>query len=128
MVCKFTKGVGVKNFKEFLNIYLCVFPIDFRKGVYSLSSSIEESFGQSPFKGNSLFIFTNKNRKKIRSIYWDKTGFAYWGKTLEKEKFPWPKKLTQHKLEITTEQLEWILKGTDPWKIKKHQELNYKIL
>ncbi len=118
----------MKNFSEFINIHLCVNPVDFRKGVYSLSCCIEEFFEKSPFDGSCLFLFTNKNRKKIRSIYWDKTGFSYWGKTLEKEKFPWPKNLSERKIEITKEQLDWILRGINPWKTKFHKELKYKII
>ncbi|HFK4418720.1 TPA: IS66 family insertion sequence element accessory protein TnpB [Vibrio parahaemolyticus] len=26
----------------------------------------------------ALFLFTNKQRDKIKVLYWDKTGFALW--------------------------------------------------
>ncbi|MBS9834889.1 IS66 family insertion sequence element accessory protein TnpB [Vibrio alginolyticus] len=36
-----------------------------------------------------MFLFTNKQRDKIKVLYWDKTGFALWYKRLEKAKYKW---------------------------------------
>ena len=117
----------MKGIKEFTSIQLCVSPIDFRKGIFSLAAAIENSFDEKPFSG-SLFLFTNKSRKNIRAIYWDKTGFAMWTKVLEKDKFPWPKKSESKKIILTQEQVKFILSGIDPWKIKSHKELQYSIV
>ena len=117
----------MKGFKEFSSIQLCINPVDFRKGLYSLACAVQNEFDESAFSG-SLFLFTNKNKKNIRAIYWDKTGFAMWCKALEKNVFPWPKKSEKKKVILTQEQLSWILKGVDPWKIKPHEELHYSII
>ncbi|MBF4217850.1 IS66 family insertion sequence element accessory protein TnpB, partial [Vibrio anguillarum] len=45
------------------------------------------------------FLFTNKQRDKVKVLYWDKTGFALWYKRLEKAKFKWP---TQEKKQVYT--------------------------
>ena len=74
----------MKGFKEFEFIQLCVNPIDFRKGLYRLASAIESEFEESSFSGG-LFLFTNRTRKNIRAIYWDKTVFAMWSKSLKKK-------------------------------------------
>ncbi|MEZ9813803.1 IS66 family insertion sequence element accessory protein TnpB [Vibrio splendidus] len=34
--------------------------------------------------GGALFLFTDKQRDKIKVLYWDKTGVAFWYKHLEK--------------------------------------------
>ena len=112
----------MKGYKEFSNIQLCVNPIDFRKGIYSLASSIEDQFLEKPLLGG-LFLFTNKSKKNIRAIYCDKTGFAMWSKSLEKNTFPWPKKINHQKFTLTHDQFQWLLSGIDPWKLKPHEEI-----
>jgi len=117
----------MKSYKEFTSIQLCVNPVDFRKGLFSLASSIESSFDQKPLAG-SLFLFTNKNRKNIKAIYWDRTGFAMWLKALEAKTFPWPKKVEDKTFALTHDQFNWLLSGIDPWKLKPHEELHYEIM
>ncbi len=117
----------MKGFKEFEFIQLYVTPIDFRKGLYSLASAIESEFEESSFSGG-LFLFTNRTRKNIRAIYWDKTGFAMWHKALEKNTFPWPKKNPMKKITLSHEQMSWLLNGINPWKMKPHEEIHCTIL
>lgn len=73
-------------------------------------------------------MFTNRNKKSIRLLYWDKTGFAMWMKTLEIDTFPWPKASPCSSLAITSQQIEWLLAGINPWKIHPHKEVNFSIL
>jgi transposase len=115
----------MKSLREFSNIFLCVKPVDFRKGIFSLASYVQSEFNADLCSG-MLFLFTNKNRKNLRALYWDKTGFALWSKALEKDKFPWPKKETKNRqINITTDEFSWLLNGINPWKIKSHAELFY---
>jgi transposase len=116
----------MKGFREFESIHLCVQPIDFRSGILRMSVAIEVHFGHKALTGN-LFLFTNKSKRNIRAIYWDRTGFAMWQKALEKDRFPWPKMDSQNKLKISHEEIDFILRGINPWKIKSHQDLLYKI-
>ncbi|KAB8028618.1 IS66 family insertion sequence element accessory protein TnpB [Fluviispira multicolorata] len=127
MVISFYKGTAMKSYREFTSIYLCVKPVDFRKGIYGLVNLIQYEMNDEPFSG-MLFLFTNKNRRNIRAVYWDKTGFAIWTKALEKEKFPWPKKNPANKVTLDQDQFYWILSGINPWKLNPHQELNYSII
>ena len=69
-------------------------------------------------------MFTNKSKRTLRAIYWDRTGFAMWQKALEKDKFPWPKKDQKQKVRLTHEQMDFILRGINPWKIKSHQDIS----
>ena len=103
----------MKSYKEFSSIQLCVNPIDFRKGMYSLACAVQSQFDEPPFSG-SLFLFVNKNRKNIRALYWDKTGFAMWCKALEKNCFPWPKKSDNKKFSLSQEQFNIIVSNNFP--------------
>ena len=65
--------------------------VDFRKSINGLAAIIE-SDTDLPLGSGALFLFTNKQRDKIKVLYWDKTGFALWYKRLEKAKYKWPQK------------------------------------
>ncbi|RZR05749.1 transposase, partial [Vibrio vulnificus] len=71
------------------NVYLYREFVDFRKSINGLAAIIE-SETDLPHGSGALFLFTNKQRDKIKVLYWDKTGFALWYKRLEKAKFKWP--------------------------------------
>jgi transposase len=49
-------------------IYLCLHPVDFRKGINGLAILVEEQLELSPFSEH-LFVFTNKIRDKVRILY-----------------------------------------------------------
>jgi transposase len=72
-------------------VYLHREPVDFRKSINGLSIIVEQSMALSLFD-SSLFVFCNKQRDKLKVLYWDSSGFCLWYKRLEKEKFKWPKK------------------------------------
>ncbi|WP_305842926.1 IS66 family insertion sequence element accessory protein TnpB [Photobacterium leiognathi] len=73
------------------DIYLYRECVDFRKSINGLAAIIENNT-DLPLGTGALFLFTNKQRDKIKILYWDKTGFALWYKRLEKAKYKWPSK------------------------------------
>ena len=72
-------------------VYLYRNPIDFRKSHNGLSALIEMELGHSPFSGH-LYAFTNKQRNKIKCLFWEDNGFVLYYKSLAEEKFKWPKR------------------------------------
>ncbi|MBF0117053.1 MAG: IS66 family insertion sequence element accessory protein TnpB [Magnetococcales bacterium] len=44
-------------------VYLCVQPVDFRKGMMSLAALVESELGMNPLEAR-LFVFTNRHRKR----------------------------------------------------------------
>lgn len=106
-------------------IYLHREPIDFRKSINGLAILVEQALGLNPFE-QTLYLFSNRRRDKIKILYWDRNGFCLWYKRLEAERFAWPSnKLAEPSLLLTPRQLEWLLEGIDPWKIKPHKALYY---
>jgi transposase len=106
---------------ETIELYIKPGATDMRKQIRGLSMLVESEQNLNPFSGN-LFLFSGKNRKLIKILYWDKTGFAMWQKRLEKQKFPWPKTENDVK-QINVEQFKMLLSGIDFW--NAHQELFY---
>lgn len=93
----------------------------FRKSINGLVSIVEGELSRDAYTG-TLFIFCNKAKDKLKTLYWAKTGFALWYKRLEKQKFKWPSKLSTHEFELTDQQLDWLLSGYD---VLGHKPLHY---
>ena len=73
----------MKMFVEPPGIYLHKQPVDFRKSINGLSVIVEEHMRLSAFSG-ALFVFCNRQRDKVKVLYWDQTGFAYGTNVLKK--------------------------------------------
>lgn len=123
MDCLTGSGFLVRALSCFPRVRIYRFPVDFRKGMRSLAAFVEAVLGDNPF-GDTLFVFTNRSRTSLKCLYWDRTGLALWIKGLEEERFPWPKD-GETVLQITPEQLQWLLDGVDIWRIHRHKSLEY---
>jgi transposase len=98
-------------------------PIDFRKGLAGMCSEISEAFTDANDRPR-LFIFTNRDRRMVRILYWDNTGYAYWHKKLEANRFLWPsQKSASVDRHISTDELRWLLSGIDIDKLEKHSPM-----
>lgn len=92
---------------------------DFRKQINGLSEIAQIELKQNIFS-KILFIFCNKNRTRIKILYWDKNGLCLWMKRLEKDKFPWPK--NEHEVvEIDFKRFRALLNGIDFF--QEHKEI-----
>ncbi|MCH8500533.1 MAG: IS66 family insertion sequence element accessory protein TnpB [Aliidiomarina sp.] len=114
----------MKMFVEPPAIYLHKAPVDFRKSINGLSAIVESEMALSPFSG-ALFIFCNRQRDKLKVLYWDRTGFCLWYKRLEKAKFKWPRKMPGSTITLTEQQWTWLLDGLDITLMKGHQPLHF---
>lgn len=104
-------------------IYLYPQPVDFRKSFRGLSAIVECELGHDPFAGH-LYAFTNKQRNKIKCLFWENNGFVLYYKSLEEDKFIWPKR-EEDLVEINGQQINWLLDGLDIFSMKGHKKLNY---
>lgn len=102
-------------------VFLYLERTDMRKAVNGLSQIVKDVIKKNPLTGN-LFVFCNKNRTRIKILYWDTNGFCLWYKRLENDKFMWPKTKEQA-ICIKPEELNWLLRGLDFR--KAHKTLQY---
>lgn len=98
-------------------------PVDFRRGHRGLSMLIEHELGHDPFSG-TLYVFSNRQRNKIKCLFWEDNGFVLYYKALAEEKFYWPAS-DDELLTLNGEQMNWLLNGYDVSLMKGHRSLHY---
>jgi len=113
----------MKSLDLFSEIYLHRDPVDMRKSINGLSLIVLEEM-ELAFTGERLFVFVSRCGKKLKLIYWDRTGFALWYKRLEQQRFKWPKGHDEDVILGNAAQLEQLLFGFDVFQ-KPHIFLQY---
>jgi transposase len=98
-------------------IYLAVEAVDMRKQFNGLWALATERLKEDPLQG-AVFAFTNRERNRLKLLYWDGTGVWVLAKRLEKGRFTWPQ-ATGAKLALTPEALTMLLAGIDLKKAEK---------
>ena len=104
-------------------VYLHRDAIDFRKNINGLASLVEHSLGLNAF-ANAVFVFGNRRRDRIKILGWDRNGFWLLQKRLEGARFVWPRNELAV-VELTVQQLHWLLDGIDLSAMGGHTTLTY---
>lgn len=107
-------------------VYVYRDPVDFRKGHRGLSTLIEHELGHDPFSG-TLYVFSNRQRSKIKCLFWENNGFVLYYKALAEEKFHWPQ-VEDELITLTGEQLNWLLDGYNLGMMRPHRALHYECI
>jgi transposase len=105
-------------------VYLCCLPVDFRKQIDGLAALVESELEMELF-GDALYVFINRQRSKLKILYWHRNGFCLWQKRLEKERFSWPRANAGTSIALSLKELEWLLEGFDLWANSPHKTLHY---
>jgi transposase len=97
-----------------LKVFLALDPCDMRKSFNGLSELACRHHASNP-GCDSLFVFTNKNRNRIKLLYFDGTGTWVAAKRLEKGRFSWPSPSgpDQRRIKLQPEALQLLLDGVD---------------
>ena len=114
----------MRSLEGFPNIYLYSGVVDFRKQARGLAIIVEQVMKHSPLSEGSLFAFISRDKRKIRLLYWDQTGFALWWKELERDRFVLPKPRGDT-LTLSNRDLELLLGGYDVFRMKPHEKVIY---
>lgn len=91
------------------HIYIAAGYTDMRKQIDVLAALVQTTFMLNPFS-NSVFLFCGRNSRILKALYWEGDGFVLMYKRLENGRFKWPRN-KQEALEITPQQLRWLLEG-----------------
>lgn len=92
------------SFTGSLKVFIALEPVDMRAGINTLQALVSERL-KGEVRGGALFVFTNKQRRLIKILYWDGTGMWLMLKRLEQGTFFWPRAAQegQVKLELAPE-------------------------
>lgn len=96
-------------------IYLFQSSVNLHKSFEGLSYLAQSYFPEELLNG-SLIIFLNKQKNKLKVIYWDNDGLAIWYKRLEKGKFRIDKNV---KTELSRREFLMLLEGIKPKELSK---------
>ncbi len=107
-----------------LKVYVYLSPVDMRKAINGLSA-LASSHYQATLQSGEIYLFFGKTRNKVKILYWDKNGFVLHYKRLERKCFLFPKDLSDAHIEISQEQLGWLLAGLDFHTMGNFDGLNY---
>jgi transposase len=96
-----------------VRIFLCMTPIKLCYSFDTLMGFAQTVFDQDPLSGH-LFVFFNRERNRVKILFWDQDGFCIWYKRLEVGTFQFPDAASEEQgIELDYSQLTNILGGVD---------------
>lgn len=110
------------RFDAGLKVYLHREAVDGRKNINGLALLVESELGLDPF-APAVYVFSNRRRDRIKLLLWEGNGFWLLMKRLEADRFVWPREAAV--VELTVEQLHWLLGGIDLSALRPHPQRKY---
>jgi transposase len=95
--------------------------VDFRRSINGLAALVEHDLQRDPFAA-AVYVFRNRARNRVKLLGWQRNGFWLLLKRLESERFIWPKR-SEALIELSVEQLHWLLDGVDIEALRGHRAL-----
>jgi len=90
-------------------VYLSCGTTDCRRSFNGLAAMVKHNFQLDPYS-KAMFVFCNRNRRIIKILQWDGSGFWLFIKRLDQGNFNWPMTKDEVK-KVSTKELSWLLQG-----------------
>jgi transposase len=103
-------------------VYLACGVTDMRKSIDGLAAIVSLEFRLDPFS-ESLFVFCNRGRNRLKILHWDHNGFWLYYRRLERGRFRWPQVDQVGPISISRRQLGWLLDGLTIEQAQAHREV-----
>lgn len=97
--------------------------VDFRKSIDGLVCLVHAHMNISPTE--SIFVFRNRTKDKLKILAWHGNGFVLLYKRLEKGKFTIVSDQNTQSVSLDEKQLSWLLAGLDWDKMRNWNTLTY---
>ena len=111
---------------EGTRVYLACGSTDLRKSIDGLAAIVSQVFELDLFS-NSLFVFCNRDRDKLKILVWDTNGFWLYYRRLERGRFRWPERQNDPTVTISRRQLQWLLDGLTLEQTQAHAPVTARI-
>lgn len=97
--------------------------VDFRMSINGLSDLVSVEMKQDPQAG--IYLFYNRSMDKVKGLSWHKNGFILFYKRLEKGRFNLVFNKRDGMIEMSIQDVSWLLAGLDWQHMRNWKELNY---
>lgn len=92
-------------------IWVCLEPVDGRKGIDSLAGVVTTLLSRDPLCGD-LFVFKNRRGDRLKILAWQGDGYALYLRRLERGTFTFPTAAAAE-VSLTATELAMLLGGVD---------------
>jgi transposase len=104
-----------------VKIFVCLQPIDFRRGFDGLAEMVREGLREDPFSGH-WFVFRNRRGDRFKLLLWDEDGLMLVYKRLEIGKYQFPHTADDRLgVQVTAQELSLMLWGIDPRSVSRQK-------
>jgi transposase len=93
-------------------VYLAAGVTDLRQGFEGLYGLVRDRLELEPRSGH-VFGFCNRERNRLKLLYWDGSGLWVCAKRLEKGRFRWPASEASDRIALSQAELALLLDGID---------------
>lgn len=95
---------------HFNRIYIVTGRTDLRNGIDGLSALVRLKFGKNPLEEGTIFLFCGGDRKTVKGLVWDRTGYVLITKKLTRGHFQWPRNNEEARL-LTQDDFNRLMDG-----------------
>ncbi len=100
-------GIGAAT-----RVFLAAGATDMRKGFDGLFGLVRDRLLEDPLSGH-VYGFANRQRTRVKLLYWDGSGLWVCAKRLEKGRFRWPEAGAEPSLRLSGAELAALLEGLE---------------
>lgn len=100
----------LKGQLHFERIWLVTGRTDLRNGISGLSALVRLKFGKNPLEAGTLFLFCGNDRRTVKGLVWDETGYVLITKRISCGHFQWPRNSAEAKA-LTQDEFNRLMDG-----------------
>jgi len=107
-----------------VKIYLHASPVNLHFSFDRLAGIVSEEMGQDPLSGH-LFVFRNRRGDRVKLLFWDDDGYAFFYRRLQKGVFKFPIVAPETRaVQVSVTDLSLLLWGIEAASVRRQKRFN----